>query len=288
MKDVVKTSVKKTAATRPGTKHRRRRNMSLYYLMIFIICILVLFVLSRTVLFNINEYIIRGNERYSDEEILSAAGLKIGKNMYNLNLDSLEERVMDEYIYVDDIEMKRSLPDKLIINVTEAVEYACCEYENRYCVISAGGRYLETEQRYQREGMMLVKGMELKNVSLGLPLASKDDMKLTIVLNMFEAIDEICPGKITLFDITDRTNIKLVYDNRIEVEFGSSLDYEYKLKYITAIIEENLNQEETGKLIYHSAQAGASFISTEDLEKIEQEAQKKEEVTTSQSTDTPI
>ncbi len=272
MKDVVKTNVKKPAATRPGTKHRRRRNLSLYYLLIFIICVLVLFVLSRTVLFNINEYIVSGNERYSTEEILDAGKLKIGRNMYNLNIDNAEARIKDELIYIEEVELLRKLPDKLIVNITEAVAYACCEYDNgRYCVISRGGRYLETEQLSIRENLILIDGMELTGVALGEDFKSKDENKELIILDLLKVIDEICPNKITYIDLTDRTNIKMVYDGRIDIEFGSSLDYEYKLRYIVTIIEENLDETAEGRLIYHSAQAGASFISKEDLAKMEEE-----------------
>ena len=272
MKDVVKTNVKKPDATRPGTKHRRRRNLSLYYLLIFIVCVLVLFILSRTVLFNINEYVVSGNERYSTEQILEAGKLKVGKNMYNLNLDNIEYKIKDELIYIEDVELLRKLPDMLIVNVTEAVAYACCEYDNgRYCVISRGGRYLETEQLSIRENLILINGMELTGVALGEDFKSKDENKELIILELLKAIDETCPGKISYIDITDRTNIKMGYEGRINIEFGSSLDYEYKLRYITTIINENLDPDVEGSLIYHSAQAGASFISKADLEKMEEE-----------------
>ncbi len=275
MKDVVKTNVKRPAATRPGTKHRRRRNMSLYYLLMLIICVLVLFILSRTVLFNINEYTVNGTlQRYTAEQILEAGNLKVGKNMYNLDLDKTEAKIKKTLIYVEEVELLRKLPDRLIVNVTEAVPFACCEYDNgRYCIISRGGRYLETEQLAKREGLILVTGMELTGVALGNEFKSKDDSKELILLQFLDVIDELCAGKINYIDITDRTNIKMGYDGRIDIEFGSSLDYEYKFKYITTIIEENLKETDTGKLIYHSAQAGASFISTQDLERLENDMQ---------------
>lgn len=272
MKDVVKTKVEKPEATRPGTKHRRRRNLSLYYFLIFVICVLVLFILSRTVLFNINEYSVSGVLRYSEEQILEAGNLKVGKNMYNLDLEKTAEKIKDKLIYVEDVSLQRKLPDQLIVTVTEAEAYACCEYDNgRYCVISRGGRFLETEQLQKREDLIIITGMELTGVALGEDFESKDENKERIILELLNATHEVCPGKLTYIDITDRTNIKMGYDGRIDIEFGSSLDYEYKLKYIITIIEENLKPTDTGKLIYHSAQAGASFISSADLERMEQE-----------------
>lgn len=261
MKDVVK-----TAPVKNNKRRRRKRNMSLYYLLILIIVITVVFILSRTLLFNINKYVISGNEKYTDSQILAAGNLDTGDNMYRLDLDKTEDNIKKSLIYIEDITLRRKLPDTLYIDITEASAYACCEYEgNRYCVISRSGRYLETEQPNKREDLLCVYGMELTGVALGEDITSSDDDKIDIVFDLFDAVEDTCQGKITYIDITDRTNIKIGYEGRIDIDFGSSLDYEYKLKYITAIIEDNLDENATGKIIYHSATAGASFISSENL-----------------------
>ena len=271
MQDVVKTQQKPNPNGRP---RRRKRNMSLYYLMLISICVVIFLILSRTIFFNINEYIVDGNKIYSDEQILNAGGLRDGRNMYGINLDHTAERIKNSLIYIEDVSLRRKLPDKFIVEVQEATAYACCEYEgSRYAIITKGGRYLETEQLGPRAGMILITGMELKNVALGEEFESEDENKRNIILDLLESISEICDGKITSIDITDRTKIRMVYEDRIDIDFGSSLDYEYKLRYITTIIEQNLSKEDTGRLIYHSAAAGASFIRKEDLELNEQDKQ---------------
>ena len=274
MQDVVKTSNPRQT---PGRPRRRKKNLSLYYLMLFVICAIIFLILSRTILFNIEEYIVTGNNIYSTSTILDAGGLRDGRNMYGINLDKTAQKIKAALIYVEDVKLRRKLPNKFIVEVTEATAYACCEYEgNRYAIITKSGRYLETEQLGARAGLIIVKGTELIDVSIGKPFKSDDETKQIIILDLLEAISETCDGKITEIDITDRTNIKMKYQDRIDIEFGSSLDYEYKLRYITAIIEESLEPEAEGKIIYHSTQAGASFIRKEDLEltEAEREAQK--------------
>lgn len=276
MRDVIKT----TDAGR-GTaprRRRRRRNLSLYYLLIFSACALILFVLSRTVLFRINEYQVTGNSKYTVTQILSAGDLYTGKNMFSMNLEKLAKRIKTALIYVDDIKIKRKLPDKLILEVEEADAYACCEYEeNRYAIISRNGRYLETEQLSPRTEIIQVYGLQLKDVALGNDFISEDENKITILMNLFKTIDANCPGKISYIDITERSDIVMGYDNRIDIEFGSSLDYEYKLRYITTIIEGSLEPNAKGKIIYHSAAAGASFITDEGLKEMEAELERRKE-----------
>ena len=236
MRDVVKSPQPRGRNVR---RRRRRRNLSLYYLMIFIISALVLFILSRTVLFRINEFVITGNEKYSSAQILSAGNLSTGKNMYNINTDKAERKIMETLIYIENISVKRKLPDKMIITVEEAEPFACCRYEGaRYAVVSRSGRYLETEQASPRVELMQIYGLDLTGVGLGKQLESKDPNKISIVNDLLNSIEETCPGKISYIDITDRTDIMLGYEGRIDVEFGSSLDYEYKLRYIKAIADE--------------------------------------------------
>lgn len=276
MKDVVKSGPVKNSGVRRRPK--RKRNLSLYYIMIFMISALILFILSRTVLFRINEYKVSGVSRYTIEQILSAGDLSTGKNMFSLNIDKTEEKIKKALIYVENINIRRKLPDTLIVEVEEAIPYACCEYEGtRYAVISRNGRYLETEQQSPREELLTVIGMDLQEVSLGADFKSSDANKETILMDLISSIDEICPGKIKYIDITDRTDIVMGYDGRIDIEFGSSLDYKYKLRYITAIIEDRLEPDATGRIIYHSAAAGASFVTEEGLEELEQEKERYEQ-----------
>ena len=251
--------------------------------MIFLICGFILFILSRTLLFRVNEYIVTGNERYSAEEILNAANLKTGKNMYGIDTEEAEKKIMEELIYIESVSVERKLPDKMMVTVTEAEEFACCQYEDsRYAVITRSGRYLQTEQASPTEGIMQIYGLELTGVERGGQISSTDENKITILMQLLDAIDEICPGKISYIDMTDRTDITMGYDGRIDIEFGSSLDYEYKLRYISAIVENNLEPGATGRIIYHSAAAGVSFITSEDLAQMEQEMAQREEQAQSQ------
>ncbi len=275
MKDVVKSQPQKKQA---GRRRKRRGNRSLYYLLIFLAAFFVVFILSRTVLFRIGELSVTGNSRYTAAQILAAGNLQEGKNMFGINIDRTEQRIKDALVYIEDISITRRLPDRLEVAVTEAQPFACCQYEgSRYAVISRSGRFLETEQANPRGELMQIYGIEPVEAALGNTLESHDPNKLSILYELLDAIDRICPGKITYIDITDRTDILIGYGGRIDIEFGSSLDYEYKLEYITAIIEDKLTPEDSGRIIYHSATAGASFITNEDLEAMEEDLKRRQE-----------
>ncbi|MCC8195729.1 MAG: FtsQ-type POTRA domain-containing protein [Ruminococcus sp.] len=277
MQDVVKTNPQ-------GQRRRRRRrrgNMSLYYLMLFVATVIILYVLSRTVFFKAENYEISGNSRYTEYEILSAAGLSDSENLYNIDLSATEAKIKKTLIYIDDVAVSRQLPGTIVIEITEAEEFACCQYEgNRYAVISRNGRLLQTEQAEPDEELLQIYGLDLIDVSLGDEFTSSDENKKSIIMNLLDVIDDICPGKIDYIDITDRTDITMSYDNgRITIDFGSSLDYEYKMRYLITIIEANLDADASGELIYISSSSGVSFIPDEGLEELEQSKDKIENMT---------
>ncbi|MCD7804267.1 MAG: FtsQ-type POTRA domain-containing protein [Oscillospiraceae bacterium] len=284
MQDVVKTNPQ----GQRRRKRRRRGNMSLYYLMLFVATIIILYVLSRTVFFKVENYEISGNSRYSDSEILGAAGLGDSENLYNIDLSATEAKIRKALIYIDDVTVSRQLPGTIVIEITEAEEFACCQYEgNRYAVISRNGRLLQTEQAEPDEELLQIYGLDLIDVSLGDEFTSSDENKKSIIMNLLDVIDDICPGKIDYIDITDRTDITMSYDGgRITIDFGSSLDYEYKMRYLITIIEANLDADASGELIYISSSSGVSFIPDEGLEELEQSKDKIDNMTDTETEDT--
>ena len=61
-------------------------------------------------------------------------------------------------------------------------------------------------------------------------------------------------------DITDRTDIKLNYDNRIEIQLGSSVDLDIKLTYIKTVLDKGLPESYEGTLRYNGIDSGISAI----------------------------
>ena len=267
MKDVVKTS--KPYVNAEGklvVRRRRRKNYSLYYLLTFLFVAAVMFVLSRTLLFNIEEFTVEGDDIYSAKELAEAAGIEEGDNMFSLSLAKLEDKIRTELTYVESVSIKRKLPDTLCFEITKANAVMCAEYSGQYAVLSSKGKVLESRLTSPISGIPAVTGLELSEVKDGENAESLDNSKLGIALNLANCISDIGFENIGLIDISDRANIKLSYDGRIEIDFGTSLDYEYKLKYIKELVTVNLNRLSEGKVIYHSQTAGASFIKSEDLE----------------------
>mgnify|MGYP003303188044 CR=1 FL=1 len=95
-------------------------------------------------------------------------------------------------------------------------------------------------------------------------ITSADINKVGILLELLSLLEPTKLMYVTQIDMTDRTDMKLLYDDRIEIQIGSSYDLEYKLGYVRQIITDKLANNWEGTIIYYSATAGASAIKKGD------------------------
>ena len=86
-------------------------------------------------------------------------------------------------------------------------------------------------------------------------------MKTKIFNDLIKQADELGLKKITSIDLSDRTDIILNYNGKkIKIYIGSSVDMDYKLKYIKAVIDEKLSDNFKGTLRYNGVNSGISAI----------------------------
>jgi cell division protein FtsQ len=149
------------------------------------------------------------------------------------------------------------------VNITEAETEAMIEAEDgTYCTLSKSGRILETGIAELDKSIPLVTGYELSSQTPGKKAKSSDEQKTEILSELFEQLDALDFGNIVKIDISDRTDITMNYDNRIELSLGSSVNMDIKLSDLKKVIE-SLPNGYAGTLIYRSKDAGISAIPKE-------------------------
>lgn len=268
MKDVIKSDgYKGQYKTMNGRRvkvdrQKRRNNMSGYYALAIVLGAVILLVLCMTWVFNydVENIKINGVTLYTNEQILVVGGVADGGNLIRTDADLIEERLTQNLVYIDKAEVKKKYPSGLEINVTEAVKAADIEYKGQYYVLSESGKLLECGNTERNENIALVKGIELKSLNPGEKLQATDVMKTKILNQLIELTYEMNFENITEIDLSDRTDIILKYDDRITIYIGSSVDMDYKLKYIKTVIDERLSDNYRGTLRYNGVNSGISAI----------------------------
>lgn len=247
-------------------RRKRRNNLTLYYYITFFVIVITVTLLSVTLLFKAKNIEVSGTDLYTDEQIRMICGVEVGDNLIRLDPHTAEKCVLDSLAYVDDIKVLRSFPDKISIKVTQAVPRANIESGGKYYVVSESGKILEADRDTPKSGLVIVVGYDIKSVKLGDKLMSNDDLKDNIMDTILTSVESSdMKEHISAVNITDRTNIKLNYDNRINILLGSSLDLEYKLNAVKVIIDTKINEKFNGVIYYHSDSGGVSVIDSDKL-----------------------
>lgn len=252
MKDVVRTTGKYNNNQRnshsgvPRKKHKR--NLSLYYAMVFIIATAILIVLSLTVFFNINVIVIKGESIYSTQRISDVLGVKKGQNLFRINIDDIESHVLNELPEIETVKVRRNLPDKLSVTITPCVSLAQIQVGDKIFEISQSNKIIR-EINDKNQELLSIKGLEPQSTQIGVIATSVDTHKNDILKDIIDTIEKIDFTGITTIDITDRLNIKLIYNNNITLEVGSSLDLEYKIEFLKSVTDEKIDEDFDGKIV---------------------------------------
>ena len=247
-------------------RKKRRSNMRGYYALAIIFSSLVIVILCMTCFFNYSaeNVKINGLSLYTKEQILGIGGINQQGNLVRTDTDLIEKRLKKYLVYIDDVQVEKNYPSTLEINISEAKKSANILFDKKYYVLSTSDKLLECENTKRNKNIPLVKGMELKEPKAGEELRSTDPMKTKILKSILDSLDEMEFKNITEIDLSDRTDIILNYSGRIKIYIGSSVDIDYKLKYIKTIIDERLGDNYRGTLKYNGVNSGVSAIPESD------------------------
>lgn len=296
MKDVVKsyndTGEYKTINGRrvKVNRKRRRNNLRSYYAIAAVGAFVLLLILCMTVFFNYGpeNVQINGVTLYTNEQILVVGGISGEGNLMRTDTDLIAERLQKYLVYIDDVKVQKKYPSKLVVNVTEAEKAANIQFNDKYYVTSKSGKMLECGNESRTKGIPVVKGLKLKSITPGSTIETDDPLKTKIFNDLMTQIDELGFDKVTSIDLTDRTDITLNYNGKIRIYIGSSVDMDYKLKYIKAVIDDKLSDNFKGTLRYNGVNSGISAIPESEDSKSAADDSKKTEQDNDESMQEPL
>ena len=270
MQDIVKGDSRQNKSAE-RQRRRRQRIIKVYAQMIFMIVAVIVAVLSFTVLFNIEQINVVGDGDFDRTEIVTASKLEIGQNMLRTKMSSHADDVMESVVYLESCTIRRELPNTVNIYVDVCRPAACLETDSGYLIMSGTGKIFDVSDT-PPDGIYLIKGSEpAPGLIPGEMFDSDDEGKLSAMLTVIDAMNARRTDKVTYIDMTDRYNIKYMYDDRIEVCLGSTNELDYKLKFTDVILKEKIGSKTEGVLTMFSG--SASFREKSGIEQYYQNIQ---------------
>ncbi len=233
---------------------RRKRRKTIRGILI----LLLLFAIAVTVvltipLFNITSVTVTGNARLTAEEILAAAAVPTGKNIYRVSMKDARER-LEAQPYILTAEVERRFPAKVVISVTERTEVATIKCTGGYAVIDKSCRVLRIAA--EAESLPTVSGSTVKKVQPGENIVMHDDSFTEDVTTLFEAL-ETADLQVSLRRIRLESSLNTVLETQhgLEIHLGGLDELPYKLQMCKNILYggyDGINRESSGILKWTS------------------------------------
>lgn len=204
--------------------------------------------LSLTVFFPIETIEVSGNTRYAEGELIEASGVAVGNNIFCFRAKSAGERVAEAFPYVEKAKVTRIFPHTVSISITEAEADTAIETEDGYLLLSRRGRILEGPSPYPPEGRPRVIGFSLSGAQPGDYLPKDEQERFDLLREIEAGLLEYGLSPISVIDLRDLIEMRLLYDGRLAIELGSKIDLSYKLRAAAEVIELSVGSRTVGIL----------------------------------------
>ena len=208
-------------ASKRRNRRRRRGRASFPLRLLCLAIVIAAFLGALTMFFRIDMIVVEGNERYTEEQIIEAAGVQKEQNLVLLN----------KY------------------KVTECTASAALTGENGTWLMSDEGKILERAAQIP-EGCARVTGCTLVEPAVGAmaAFADEDSYKFERLLTLLRtAEDKQLLSMIGEIDLSDGTAITFTYLDRFTVKMPWDADIAYKLGNVRTVVEQ-LEANQTGTI----------------------------------------
>ncbi len=214
---------------------------------------------------------------YTHQEVIEASGIELNKSLIFINLDKAEETAERKLPFLKNVRITKKLPDKLVIRFEESgMAYAIETSGNIYAITNDEFKVLSLSGGVP-EGIVPVKGQMPVKAETGETLAfveknEKEELAEDKVLNVLNdiasTVSESGLTGITAINVESLTDIYLIYEDRILVEFGDAQNIKAKASMFVRTIEKE-NAIDSGKTgIMDITIAQSAYIYSSDIRDI--------------------
>ena len=234
MNERPKTNIRKKQVKNKSRRNRNGSNILIYaFLTITLISLMV--VLSLTVFFKASEITVVGaGERYSKEDIISAAGLNIGDNLFLADSDLVENNFEEKLAYIEKAELSKKFPSTFKITVKETKPDRIYNIGNNMYALCKGEKVLEITDEYFCD--YAYYDIPVKEVKLGKKIVIDKEISETYN-ELIDAINKSKMDNITVISFKNKVDIKLVYNNQLVLKLGTTENIKDKLITAMKVIE---------------------------------------------------
>ncbi|HEY8361509.1 MAG TPA: FtsQ-type POTRA domain-containing protein [Tissierellaceae bacterium] len=224
----------------------RRKRVFFRILLLGVVISLFIILAFNADIFSIKEIDVMGNNKLSKDNIKLGSSISIGENIFKVSTRD-GERNLKNLAYIKDVNIKRKLPNKILIEVAERKEVAQIKNISSYAIIDEEGFILDIKND-ESENLPLINGLNIDDKKIGENINDTNSIKETFefisvghALGLLQKMKEI--------DMADNDNINITLNNGILIAFGSINNVKYKLNLLNEVIKDINNKGLSCKMI---------------------------------------
>jgi cell division protein FtsQ len=215
---------------RPRRTAKRRRLVN--PLPFLLVCAAL--VLFMSLLFRVGEIEVVGSTMYTDAEIIAAAGIQEGDNLFFINRSTASSRITAKLPAIDTAVVERRLPDTIRINVSGSAAVAWVDVQGVSWSLDRGLRYLNAVGAAEQGSMVHLRGVAPESAIPGerLQLDAADALEALVTnlegRGMLPYVTWIEAGELT----ADGGAVEFDYLSRYTVRMSLAGDVDYELQKV--------------------------------------------------------
>ena len=225
-----------------STSEKRSFIMKIVVWVFIFLFLLVIALWFGSKLFSLDTIVVNGSEHYSYQQVLKACELQKGKLIFTVSEDEINQALCEQFAYVRSVKIEKEYPGTLILTIQEESPEFYFELQNEYYLVNKElkvlGRFASAEKLL--EDAPNTQLIEIPEVSKAIVCETVQFARESESRHTDEALLLLVQSRIyeglTEIDLSNRFEMLLVYDNRIEIELGSFTDFAYKLDLALGMI----------------------------------------------------
>lgn len=234
-----------------------------------IVLLVIFFAVILHMFFRVDTIIIDGVDHYGYEKILEVAKVAKGDSIFTFSEKKLADRLKSGLPYVKEVEVELDFPSSVHILLTEELPSYYFEMDGEFFLITDEMKVLDgfASEKALIDDAGEVMRVEIPTVRRAISgekveFVSEFDSKHTddvlTALNKWERY-----AKITEIDLSNRFELRLVYEGRFTLELGSYTDFAEKLTLAERMID-HYPDETSGTLVLSDVERGIAQIDGEN------------------------
>lgn len=203
-----------------------------------------------TSFFPVQGITVEGQTRYSHQELIDKSGLYVGQSLMGVNKVNAHQLLMQNFPYLETVDISNSSFDTLLIRVTDAPVMGAVQVDNAWFIVSEGNKALEqVSTDALPKNTLQVVGATLVDRTVGTSLM--DERSLRVCRTLTSAAKLYNLQGMTTIDMTEKTNLRITINGRLQVVLGNETNITAQIQMLAdtlPVLYKNNGTEVTGRL----------------------------------------